>query len=81
MAPVGLSASGTKPSAEELALRELKDGLAGALTRASELFAALDADGNGTLEKAEFRHAVDVLGLGATDATCGHTARAHAYAT
>jgi len=55
---------------DELARCALKEDLAGALTRASALFAKLDADSNGKLEKAEFRRAVRTLELSATDAVC-----------
>jgi calmodulin len=49
---------------------QLKDRLAGSLTKMDDLFKKWDVDGNGQIDKGEFRRAVKALGESADDALC-----------
>ena len=51
----------------------LKEALGGSLTRMVDLFARWDTDGNGLIDRTEFRKAVAALGLSVSDEVCDAT--------
>ena len=55
---------------QSVAKEKLKEALAGSMSKMNDLFKTWDVDGNGMIDKAEFRQAVSALGLKAADEVC-----------